>query len=176
MTIYFDLRQTTLTGLRALETEDVSVDILVALVKYYLDQAVPVTVRAPGRSVYAFRGDIQSSFQRFYLSTMELIFQPTISPGALYHLDKQGGGFESTSAIIISHLFDPEALSTVDESLTGDAPVALVMNRSGYSPEERKTILPYLYSLSERGANIRFIDGPGDIVEGLERGVLGYDR
>ena len=176
VTIYFDLRQTRLTGLRALETEDVSIDILVALVKYYLDQGVPVTVRAPGRSVYTFRGNSQSSFQAFYTSTMELIFQPTISPGALYHLDKQSGGFESTSAIIISHLFDPEVFSTVDESLTGDTSVALVMNRSGYSQEERKTILPSLYSLSERGANIRFIDGPEDIVEGLERGVLGYDR
>jgi uncharacterized protein (DUF58 family) len=176
VTIYFDLRQTKLTGLRALETEDVSVDILVALVKYYLDQGVPITVRAPGRNVYTFRGNSQSSFQRFYLSTMELIFQPTISPGALYHLDKQSSGFESTSAIIISHIFDPEVFSTVDESLTGDSTVALVMNRSGYSQEERKTILPYLYSLSERGANIRFIDGPQDIVDGLERGVLGYER
>jgi uncharacterized protein (DUF58 family) len=176
VTIYFDLRQTGLTGLRALETEDVSVDILVALVKYYLDQRVPVTVRAPGRSVYNFQGNSQSSFQAFYLSTMELIFQPTISPGALYHLDKQSGGFESTSALIISHIFDPEVFSTVDESLIGDTPVALVMNRSGYSQQECKTILPYLHSLSERGANIRFIDGPEDIVEGLERGILGYER
>ena len=176
VTIYFDLRQTRLTGLRALETEDVSVDILVALVKYYLDQSVPVTVRAPGRSVYTFQGNSQTGFQAFYLSTMKLIFQPTISPGALYHLDKQSGGFESTSAVIISHIFDPEVFSTVDESLIGDTPVALVMNRSGYSQQERKTILPYLYSLSERGANIRFIDGPEDIVEGLERGILGYER
>ncbi len=91
---------------------------------------MPVTVRAPGRSVYTFRGNSQSSFQAFYISTMELIFQPTISPGALYHLDKQSGGFENTSAIIISHLFDPEVFSTVDESLTGDTSVALVMNRN----------------------------------------------
>ncbi|UCF98069.1 MAG: DUF58 domain-containing protein [Spirochaetaceae bacterium] len=176
VTIYFDLRQTKAAGLKALETEDISIDILVALVKYYLDHDVPVTVRAPGRTVYTFQGFGQSSFQRFYLSTMELLFQPTISPGAMYHLDKQTGGYESTSAIIISHLFDPEVFSTVDESLSGDSPVSLILNRSGYPRAERKVILPYLYSLSERGANVRFVDGPEDIVESLEQGVLRYER
>ena len=68
--------------MKALETEDVSVDILVALVKYYLDHEVPLTVRAPGRTVYSFQDADPSGFRRFYLSTMELLFQPTISPAA----------------------------------------------------------------------------------------------
>jgi uncharacterized protein (DUF58 family) len=172
VTIYLDLRQTRLTGLEALATEDVSVDILVALVKFYLDREVPVTVRAPGRSPYTFRGIDRSDFQRFYLSTMELLFQPAISPAALYHLDRQTGGYESSSAIIVSHFFDPEVFAAVDESLSGENPVALVLNRSGYTHEQRNTALPYLHSLSERGASIRFVDGPGEIIESLERGVL----
>ena len=167
MTIYFDLRSSPDTGLKALETEDVSVDILVALVKFYLDQGVPVAVRAPGRTVYSFRGDTPSSFQRFYLSTMELLFQPTISPAALYQLDKRG--YESTSAIIISHLLDPAVFSTVEGSLTAETPIALILNRSAYAQAERKAAVPYLYSLSERGANIRFVDGSEDIVESLEK-------
>ncbi len=175
-TIYFDLRPTEATGLKALETEDVSVDILVALVKYYLDQGVPVTVRAPGRTVYSFRGDSPSGFQSFYLSTMELLFQPTLSPAAFYQLDKRAGGYESTSAIIISHLFDPEIFSTVEESLATETPVALILNRSGYTQVERKAVVPYLYSLSERGANIRFVDGPEDVVENLEGGVLSWEQ
>jgi uncharacterized protein (DUF58 family) len=169
--IYFDLRQTGLTGLKALETEDVSVDILVALVKYYLDQAIPLTVRAPGRTVYTFRGNSPAAFGRFYSSTMELQFQPTISPGTLYHLDKSGG-FESTSAIIISHLFDAEVFSTVERSLNADSPVALVLNRSGYSRAERAAMLPHLFSLGERGGYVRFVDGPQEIVDSLERGAL----
>ena len=64
----------------------------------------------------------------------------------------------------------------MDESLAADTPVALILNRSAYPQAERRAILPYLYSLSERGANIRFSDGPEDIVDSLERGVLGYDR
>lgn len=176
LTIYLDLRQGKHTGMKALETEDVSLDTLVALVKYYLDHEVPVTVRAPGRTVYTFRGSGPSVFGPFYLSTMELIFQPTISPAALYRLDRQTHGYESTSAIIISHLFDPQVFSTVEESLNGDASVALILNRSGYSPEERRTVVPYLYSLSERGAGIRFVDGPEGIEESLERGVLSYER
>jgi uncharacterized protein (DUF58 family) len=176
VTIYFDLRQTPASGLKALETEDVSVDILVALVKYYLDLGVPVTVRAPGRTVYTFRGANSSAFQRFYLSTMELLFQPTISPGALYQLDKQSGGYQSTSGIIISQVFDPEVFSTVEGSLAAETPVALILNRNAYTQADRNSIVPYLYSLSERGANIHFVDGPEDIVESLERRVLRYER
>jgi uncharacterized protein (DUF58 family) len=176
VSIYFDLRPTTASGLKALETEDVSVDILVALVKYYLDQGVPVAVRAPGRTVYTFRGTNPSGFQRFYQSTMELLFQPTISPDAFYQLDKQTSGYESTSAIIISHLFDPEVFSLVERSLAADIPVALVLNRSAYAQAERRAVVPYLYSLSEGGANIRFVDGPEDIAENLERGVLSHER
>lgn len=176
VTIYFDLRPTEASGMKALETEDVSVDVLVALVRYYLDQGVPVAVRAPGRTVYSFRGDTASAFQRFYLSTMELLFQPTISPAAFYQLDNRAGGYESTSAIIISHLFDPEIFSTVEESLVAETSVALILNRSGYARAQRKAVVPYLYSLSERGANIRFVDGPEDIVESLELGALSYER
>ena len=175
VTIYFDLRSPEASGLKALETEDVSVDVLVALVKYYLDHEVPLTVRAPGRTVYSFLGADPSGFQRFYLSTMELLFQPTISPAALYLLDKQAGGYQSSSAIIISHLFDPEIFSAVEESLAAETPVALVLNRSGYAKEQRKAVLPYLYSLSERGANIRFVDGPEDMAENLERGALSHE-
>jgi len=172
VTIYFDLRPTPLTGLRALETEDVSVDVLVALVKYYLDLNVPITVRAPGRSLYTFRGNSASSFQRFYASTTELIFQPTISPAELYRMDKQGGAYEARSAIIVSHLFDPEIFSLVDESLSWDTPVALVVNRNCYDEAERAQVLPYLYNLGERGANIHFVDGPQSIAQDLEGGVL----
>jgi uncharacterized protein (DUF58 family) len=171
LSIYFDLRQTGLTGLKALETEDVSVDILVALVKYYLDKGIPLTVRAPGRNLYTFRGNNPSAFGRFYSSTMKLQFQPTISPGALYRLDKSGG-LENTTAIIISHLFDAEVFSTVEQSLSGDSPVALVLNRSGYSRSGRAAMLPHLFSLSERGGYVRFVDGAQEIVDSLERGTL----
>ena len=64
----------------------------------------------------------------------------------------------------------------MEASLAADTPVALILNRSGYAQAERKAVVSYLYSLSERGANIRFFDGPEDIVESLERGVLSYER
>ena len=41
---------------------------------------------------------------------------------------------------------------------------------------QRQAVLPYIYSISERGANIRFCDGPEDIVASLEGGALIYER
>ena len=170
--VYFDLRRTALVGMKALETEDVSVDILVALVKYYLERGVPVTVRAPGRNLYTFRGSGPASFGRFYRSTMELLFQPSVSPASVFLMDRRTGGYESSSALFISHLFDPEIFTVVEQSLSSGTPSALVLNRSGYTPEQRNAILPFLYGLGERGANIRFIDGSEGIVRNLESGAI----
>ena len=47
-----------------------------------------------------------------------------------------------------------------------------MLNRSGYAREQWNAALPYLHSLSERGAGIRFVDTPVDIVESLERDNL----
>ena len=166
--IYFDLRPARLPGRQALEAEDVSVEILVALVKRYLEQALPVTVRAPGRSPYAFRGDSPAHFPAFYESTMELIFQETHSPAAVYRSEAQAGGGGGASALIVSHLFDPQVFSLLEESLGGENPVGLVLNRTGCGEEERRRALPYLRSLSERGADIRLVSGPHSIREELE--------
>jgi uncharacterized protein (DUF58 family) len=176
VSIYLDLRPTRSTGLKALETEDVSVETVVALVLYYLEREIPLSVRAPGRTEYTFRGEKRADFPRFYASTMELQFQPAVSPAALYHLDRGTAGHRSGSALIVSHLFDPEVFSAVEESLRDDAPVALVLNRDGYTPEERNAALPYLHSLSEKGASIHYVDGPAEILAGLETGVAGRVR
>jgi uncharacterized protein (DUF58 family) len=166
--VYFDLRPAGLPGRQALETEDVSVEILVALVKYYLERAVPVAVRAPGRSFYTFQGNSPAQFPAFYRSTMELLFQPTLSPAAVYRYEAQAGGAEGASAVFVTHLFDPQVFALLEESLGGDNPLSLVLNRCGIGEGERRRAMPYLRSLSERGAHIRLVSGPQTIREELE--------
>ena len=180
VSVYFDLRLSEWPGgdggppgatdsarMAALEREDVSVEILVALVKYFLDRGVPVTVRAPGRSLYSFKGGSSAEFRGFYESTARLLFQKTLSPVALYRYDREGG-LEGSSAVVVSHRFDPEILTLVEASLCGEDPVALVLNRCSQPESERRRALPWLRSLSERGAVIRLVDGPETIRRDLE--------
>jgi uncharacterized protein (DUF58 family) len=170
VSIYFDLREMDLPVLKALETEDVSVEILVALVKFYLDAGVPVSVHAPGRSLFHFRGSSPTDFQAFHKATMELLFQRTISPAALYRSDRQSGSADGSSVILVSHLFDAETFALVEDALAGEQPVSLVLNQNGCSREQRRQLQPYLDTLKDRGANIRLVRGPESISEELSGG------
>jgi hypothetical protein len=170
VSIYFDLRETGLSGRQALQAEDVSMEILVALVRYYLDRGIPLSVRAPGRSLFGFQGSLPSQFQDFYASTMKLIFQPAISPAALYRYDMQGGEAEGSSAILVTHRYDPEVFALLESSLAVGTPLALILNQSGHEEAERRRALPYLQALRERGAAIRLVRGTATILEDLEGG------
>jgi uncharacterized protein (DUF58 family) len=168
--LFFDLRETGRTGTAGLEAEDVSVEILVALVRHYLSQEVPLTVRAAGRSGFQFRGQGLADFPRFYEATMELIFQPAVSPAALYRAEADA----ADTTIIVTHLHDPEVIALLEESLIKErvargASLALVLNESGRPAAERRPLGPYLQDLSERGAAIRVVHGAGSMLEDLAR-------
>jgi uncharacterized protein (DUF58 family) len=165
--IYLDLRKPLKTGLTALDIEDTSVEILVALVKNFLERRIGLQVSAPGREVYRFHGTHPSQFERFYRSTMNLIFQNTISPASLYRADTAAAAYEGTG-IVITHLFDGEVFSLVEESLAGNQSLILVFNQAGQEREEREHAEHYFRSLRERGARIVQVNSSDTIVADLE--------
>ena len=165
--IYLDLRKPSRTGLTVLDIEDTSVEILVALVKNLLDRGISLQVAAPGRAVYRFQGSHPSQFERFYRSTMNLIFQDTISPATLYRTDVAATAREG-SGIIITHLLDGEIFSLVEESLVKGASLILVFNRVGMTGEEKEIAENYFLNLRERGARILTVDGSDTIITDLE--------
>jgi uncharacterized protein (DUF58 family) len=167
--LYLDLRRPAKTGLTALDIEDTSVEILVALVKNLLERRIGIQISAPGREVYRFGGSHPSQFERFYRSTMNLIFQDTISPATLYRADTAAASYEGT-AVIITHLLDGEVFSLLEESLSGNQSLILIFNQAGLERQERDQAEKYFHNLRERGARILQVNSSDTIIADLESG------
>ena len=166
--IYFDLRRRSRHGIDPLEQEDVSVETLVALVKFFLERRVHTTVIAPGWKHRQFEGYDISSFEGFYRSTASMHFSSTPSPVPLFVSDKATGQMESQAALFVTHLFDPEILSLRADS--PDEQSVLIMNTSCYSEKDRIEIDGTLLRARDQGALIIPIESANSIADDLERG------
>ena len=167
--IYFDLRSSPLEGASRFEQEDAVVETLVALVRFFLYRGTSVTVSAPGAKVYQFTGDAPEHFGEFYDSTVHLEFQNTISPAALYRSDRANGLVSSKSVLIITHIMDPDVFALAEEYLEVERSITIIYSHAGYDATRRHETRDFLYRLRQKGADIVEIDGPGTIVEDLER-------
>ena len=167
--LYLDLRESTFTGTARFEQEDVSVEILVALVKHFLDRSTGVTVSAPGKHAYQFTGDAPEHFAQFYDSTVELSFQRTISPASLYRSDRANGLVKSKSIIIVTHVMDPDVFALAEEYLEVERAITIVYNHTGYAEQEKKQRREFFHRLRQKGAVILEVEGPATILDDLEK-------
>ena len=166
---YLDLRLGPLQGAARFEQEDAVVEILVAMVRYFLGRGTAITVNAPGEKVYQFSGDSPELFREFYDSTIRLQFQDTISPAAMYRSDRANGLVTAKSVAIITHIMDPAVFSLVEEYLEVERSITIIYSHAGYDAQQRRETRDYFYRLRQKGADIVEVEGPGSIVEDLER-------
>jgi uncharacterized protein (DUF58 family) len=163
--IYLDARPCPGRGNQVLEIEDTSVEITVALVKYFLDRGIPLTVLAPGREVFRFTGAETPDFDRFYRATINIMFQTTISPSQLFRSEEPAVSHGNRTTIFITHLIDPELLGLVEDSLSTETPFVLIFNNVGQ--EQRGRVSAAFHRLREKGAKIWVVENPDSIVADL---------
>lgn len=153
--IYLDLRRmrhnyTT----NILEQADVSVETLVALVKYFLDAKVPTTVIAPGLNPSPFIGRDAADFYDFYRATPPINADGAVSPAALIQLDNSSGSLSSQTIIIITHNLDPQLFSLSGGSVGSAKHIHYIVNSVGYSRTEKEKIKTFIKREQWRGMNI----------------------
>ncbi len=172
ITIYLDLRRTGYPTPAVLEREDCSIEITVALVKYFLYRSVPVIVHAMGNSRYYFYGDDPGSFERFHKETINIIFQSSVSPATLYAADAQSS-FARSSVVFITHIIDPKIVSVVEESMDSPAGViprtAMILNRTNMTSGDRRFARITIDRLRERGGEVVEVEDAETIAEDLSR-------
>jgi uncharacterized protein (DUF58 family) len=168
--IYFDLRRDGEATSIILEREDCSVEILVSLVKYFLEREVPVSVHAMGQSRYRWSGESNRAFDAFHRDTVNLIFTPTISPAELFQADAATVSPRS-SVLFITHRFDAliaEIMDDAIESSISEAPeVALIVNQTSMDDKERTSCDVVFGALREKGAHVLEVRGTDSLVEDL---------
>jgi uncharacterized protein (DUF58 family) len=166
--IYLDLRRETEPDPVILEREDCSVEILVALVKYFLGRNINTAVRCFGTDEYSFNSSQDSMFDSFYRSTFNMYFAKTISPTSLFEYDLGERNIVSNFILFISHVIDPEILELSVEYRNSSLSVVVVLNLTGKPETERITALNYIKSIKERGGYVLEINNPHTIKEDLE--------
>jgi len=165
ITIYLDLRRTEPVTPLLLEREDCSVEIVVALVNYFIRTGVPVTVRALAREVYTFHSARGEHFAEFHRETITLLFGAFPSPAELFAADRRiaaGTG----SILFVTHLPDPEILDLVAPSEV--LPVGAIVNLHGLTPETRSRHDRYFHAIRERGGRLILVQGAETIREDIE--------
>jgi hypothetical protein len=170
ITFYLDLRRFEEPSPRVLEREDCSVEILVALVKFFLDRSVPVSVHAMGQSRYLFHGSDPADFPRFHKDTVNIFFTDTISPADLYRSDSHSSS-TFASVAFISHEIDPGVLAIVEDAVAteqvDDVSVTAIINETNMQPEVRLRSKAYFESVREKGGQIVVVGSPNSIAEDL---------
>ena len=156
--VYFDLRQsereTDIPVHFARERTEVSVEILVAVVKYFLEQDIEISVKAPGKEIYEFKGNEGIHFSGFYETTLNFNFRETVSPSSVYRADPIRSSFVPHSILFISHVPDPEITDVLREVIAKRNRVTYILNLTGSSDDTHRNAIALTQGLSEIGVKI----------------------
>ena len=151
-----------------LEQEDISIEILVCLVNYFLKLNIPVTVHASGKKLYTFEGNHPEHFKKFFNSTLDLIYHNESYPGRLARADNDSGLFDSRSIIYITHRMDCDIFDFLEDSIHFQRQRALILNYVGTDEGTREKRKNYFKHLRERGFRIFEIHSGNTVIEELE--------
>jgi len=166
VTIILDTRGSGDRTVNLLEMEDCSVEILVAVVKYFIDRDVPVHVLGDGVESFHFGGQDEAQFRKFHHATVGIFFQSKIPPVQVLQEQVLANRFAPGSVLFITHLADPDILSVCDRSSSA-IPAAAILNLSGMSAAERERAESGTLFLRDRGGMIRVVQSAMSIAEDL---------
>ncbi len=167
--IYLDLRREREPDHKVLEREDCSVEILVALVKYFLKNQIPVTVHAVnGGNNYYFSGSDNSYFDDFYKSTINLNFAGDYSPAKVFLADMQDKLINSSTVIFITHRFDSEILDLVYHSMGSEVSIFTIINQSDMDTAEKQKEILISDSFSHVHGRVIFVNSMHTIKQDIE--------
>ena len=167
--IYFDLRKVDSSQINSLEQEDVSVETLVALVKYFLDRRIHTTVIGPGDLPFVFSASDSTSFNGFYLSTPQLRFHRAPTPTAIYNADERVGHLESQTVIFITHQLDPHIFSI--ESKSPDSSPIIVLNTASYPGNMNDEIESFVQSARHKTTEVVVVSSSDSICDELGESI-----
>ncbi|MBN1698538.1 MAG: DUF58 domain-containing protein [Spirochaetales bacterium] len=168
--LYIDLSNEDAASLsiKALEREDVSIEILTALVRYYLKADIRLTVTCHCNPIFTFKGDRLEAFDEFYRTTINLFSGGLQNPYELFRADISEGRLESKSVIFITHRITPGLFDFLEESINSDMQILVIFNHTTTGDREKKKYRRFFNTLRDRGANIVEVHSPHSIIEDME--------
>ena len=167
LTLYLDLRRYREPDNTILDAEDCTIEIAVAVVKYFLDREIPVAVRALGQSRYEFDASSPATFNHFLKDTLNLHFRDTVSPAELFLADTRGSALTDGAVLFVVHEVDPLVLEILDDAVRNESMYAAIVNRTGMSSADRRRQNELFDALAEKGGRLKTVEDPESIAEDL---------
>lgn len=168
VTIVLDTRGGESKNERMLETEDCSVEIAVALAKFYSEAGIRTAVIGDGVEPFHFAGRDDALFRRFHRSTVSVFFESGVSPLRVVEEELLSNRHASGMAIVVTHFADPEILESCERTVS-PVSVAAIVNLSGRTAEARDRALRSIRLVRERGGSVRPVFGAETIAEDIAR-------
>lgn len=173
VTIYVDLRMppAEAAGAPVLAVEDVTIEALLAVVRYFLSTGVPTAVRAAvGQQVYAFAGRHLDEFDRLYRENFRLAFKDSVSPARLFWADWEARADDAESVMFLTHHLDPELFTIIEASVSSKQVTGVIFNGTGRGPGALHDAEQYFNTVRNRGGRVMLLRGPDTIEEDLAGG------
>ncbi|MFP4362973.1 MAG: DUF58 domain-containing protein [Spirochaetia bacterium] len=144
VSIFPDFRKSTEeTGAALLEAEDSTVEAIVAFLKHYLDNRVPVSISASGSHYINFYGDSPNSFPAIYKEMAKTRFDSDVSPLQVYMKSDFGEYANCQSLLFITHLYDPDFFAAFTRINNANPASAMIINTRAMSHEEMIFCMSY---------------------------------
>ena len=166
VTIYLDLRRGEAASPALLEAEDSSIEIALALYRYFLDRRTATCLRVASAEESVFRANGSEGLFDFYRASVSLRFGGATSPISLYADDRMAGGLTAT-VIFVTHLFDLELLTLLGS--TGREHLAAIVNTAAMSAGRKNEIERGFGYLGNGEGRLLLVEGAGGLREAMRR-------
>lgn len=173
ITLYLDTRRGGPANYSILEAEDTSVEILVALVRYFMDAGVPLYIRSGEWTPHPENEENTLSFKDIFDSTMKLYFRQSgpgaVDPYSLFMMDLEDRNLKTGTIIVISHILDNGITKLFSESFGKGTNISGIINCTGMDQKERSGVLNFANRINEHRERLFTVAGPMTIQEDLEK-------
>ncbi len=171
VSIYLDLRKPVGDPETVLTRQDLTIELLVAIVKRLLEQYTPVEVHALGADVFSFTAADPSLFDEFYRSTSRLTFGHVGSPRRLLDTHRREQHGQRPLVVAITHTPDTELFTLPALSSSGGTRYRVVANVHGWPWEQferNRSLAASLLPHDTRGdSGVILIDSMSRLAEGI---------
>jgi len=153
ITLYMDLRRKGESTEAIWESEDVSLEVLLALIRYFLLHKIPVRLRY-GEEQIVFREEDPEEFQRFYRYTLLFPFGTyafhAVSPSELLRGDVQNRSLATGAVVGIFRSFDPQVIEFLEDFTFADGKGIGIIVVTSLEPRELHLLEDYRLRMEEQ--------------------------
>ena len=149
--IYLDSSRKESVSRSVLIREDCAIEIAVALIRYFLNNGIPLEFHFMGRERYDFKSSQMKDFATFHKKTINFHFGKSISGAEFYKFDSQNQTNKGVSILFITHSIDSEYFDIAVKNQKSRKLFVVILNTTGLEADQKDIELSRIQNLRQYG-------------------------